>query len=801
MTRHLTLYFILLTSLSVANASDVTLKRIMADPDWIGQAVETPYWGDTGDKVYFRQKRAGEDIRDLHRLDLESGAKTVVAPGNESADSNLSRRYSRDHSKVVWIADGDVFVKRLSDNSVQQLTQTNAAESAPMFLADGDSVAYLSDGRYVRHHLDSGRVANLIDLSFSDDPDKDESFDALREQQRRIYATVVEDKRRADAIKDEAEQRRRENASAPPAKLYLGKKYRGLSQTLSPDGRHLLVVAGKAKPDAGKKGKMPNYVSESGYTTVRDTRTRVGRNPPEAQSLILVDIENNTAHAIDMSTLPGIDDDPLEELRQSAIEWHSERGTSKEAVEKALKPVEQRSVQVAGIEWNPGGDTVAIQLISIDNKDRWLTTISTRDKLLKSEHRLTDAAWINYHNNEFGWLPDGERLWFLSEQSGYSHLYVKRSGSRRAKALTKGDFVVSDPQAAPNGSTLFFRSNKTHPSTFEIFNVAVSNGSMKQLTSLGGVNHFRLAPNGQSLLVSHTEFDRHADLFVADLAGETQARRLTDSVSEEFKAIDWVIPSIVEVPSSHVERPIYSKLYLPKDFDPAGNYPAVMFVHGAGYTQNAHAGWPYYFREFMFHTLLTERGYVVLDMDYRASKGYGRDWRTAIYRQMGHPELEDFQDGIRFLSDNYAVDGDRVGVYGGSYGGFMTLMALFREPDLFAAGAALRPVVDWMHYNHGYTANILNTPQIDPVAYQKSSPINFAEGLKRPLLVAAGMQDDNVFFQDVVLLAQRLIELEKENFEIAIYPLDPHGFVHASAWLDEYRRILKLFETHLKPAN
>ena len=155
-------------------------------------------------------------------------------------------------------------------------------------------------------------------------------------------------------------------------------------------------------------------------------------------------------------------------------------------------------------------------------------------------------------------------------------------------------------------------------------------------------------------------------------------------------------------------------------------------------------------------------------------------------------------DGIEFLVANYGVDRGRVGIYGGSYGGFMTFMALFRAPEAFAAGAALRPVVDWMHYNDPYTARILNPPVIDPEAYQRSSPINHAAGLESPLLIAVGMQDDNVFFQDSVLLVQRLIELQKEHFEIAIYPLDAHTFVHPDSWLDEYRRIFRLMETNLK---
>ena len=164
---------------------------------------------------------------------------------------------------------------------------------------------------------------------------------------------------------------------------------------------------------------------------------------------------------------------------------------------------------------------------------------------------------------------------------------------------------------------------------------------------------------------------------------------------------------------------------------------------------------------------------------------------------MGTPEIQDLEDGVKWLVANLDVDAKRVGTYGGSYGGFMTFMALFNSPDLFQAGAALRPVSDWAHYNHGYTSNILNTPDIDPIAYERSSPIYFAEGLEKPLLINAPMIDNNVFFVDVVRLVQRLIELEKKDFETAIYPVESHGFVQPSSWLDEYRRIYKLFETNL----
>jgi dipeptidyl aminopeptidase/acylaminoacyl peptidase len=200
----------------------------------------------------------------------------------------------------------------------------------------------------------------------------------------------------------------------------------------------------------------------------------------------------------------------------------------------------------------------------------------------------------------------------------------------------------------------------------------------------------------------------------------------------------------------------------------------------------------------MFNHLLASRGYTVMDIDYRGSAGYGGAWRTGIYRHMGGKDLTDHVDAARWMVAREGVDPKRVGLYGGSYGGFITLMAMFTEPDVFRSGAALRSVTDWAHYNHGYTARILNEPQEDTLAYRRSSPIRFAEGLRGDLLMAHGMVDTNVHFQDIVRLTQRLIELEKTNWELAVYPVEDHAFTRPESWSDEYRRILELFERTLR---
>jgi dipeptidyl aminopeptidase/acylaminoacyl peptidase len=799
MARHAAL-FLILGCCAAVYAETPDLELIMSDPDWIGNAPTGFYWSDDGDRVYYDQKRTGEDFSDLYVVPAAGGAPARVAPADESASANASRVYNAARTRVAWIHRGDILVKTLSSGETRQVTRTTAEELQPMFMADGTSVAFVRDKVHYVHDTATGTTSEAADVRFEKHPDE-QKFDALREQQMRNLETLREDKRRAEAMEDAKESRQHEDPAGAPLPIYLGEDYTEVSRSLSPSGRYLLVTVTDKEVEEGRLGIMPNYVTEDGYTSITETRTRVGKNLPAAQQLLLVDLAEGMFETVDYAALPGIDEDPLEDLRESAIEWYVERGADREEVEKAVEAPEARPVTVDRIVWNAAGSQAAVQLRSIDNKDRWLATVDPSLPTVVPQHRLTDEAWINWDYNEFGWMPDGRTIWFLSEESGYSHLYTKRISSKRIRQLTSGNFLVREPEVDPLGSHFYVVTNRTHPGNYEVYRVAAAGGELEQLTALGGIVQFRLSPTADRLLLSRSWLDRHADLYVQPVAGGADTARLTDTVSEQFANIDWVVPQIVEIPSSKVDRPIYSKLYLPRDHGKRGEgatYPAVMFVHGAGYTQNSHMGWPYYFREFMFHTILANEGFVVIDMDYRASQGYGRDWRTAIYRNMGRPELEDFKDGIDWLVENYGVDRKRVGIYGGSYGGFMTFMALFLEPDLFAAGAALRPVADWMHYNHTYTSNILNTPELDPEAYQRSSPINYVQNLTKPLLIASGMQDDNVFFQDSVLVVQRLIELKKENFEFAVYPLDSHGFVHQHSWLDEYRRIYKLMNEHLK---
>ncbi|HET6462510.1 MAG TPA: prolyl oligopeptidase family serine peptidase, partial [Candidatus Krumholzibacteria bacterium] len=158
---------------------------------------------------------------------------------------------------------------------------------------------------------------------------------------------------------------------------------------------------------------------------------------------------------------------------------------------------------------------------------------------------------------------------------------------------------------------------------------------------------------------------------------------------------------------------------------------------------------------------------------------------------------DDLIDGARYLVQERGVGEKQIGMYGGSYGGFLTLMGLFKYPDEVTSGAALRSVTDWAHYNHWYTVRILGTPAADPEAYKISSPIYFAEGFKGHLEMLHGLRDDNVLAEDVIRLSQRFIELGKEDWNLTLYPVERHPFQRASSWTDELTRAYKLFDRTL----
>lgn len=777
------------------------LETIMASPDWIGAAVESPYWSVDGRSLYYSLKQDGSKVRDRYRVDVATGRGEKLGP-EAIAQAEGAPVFDRQHRQAAYVLHGDVFLVDLGTSRRVQVTRTSETETAPRFSSDGRALQYRRGNQWFAYDIAAGVAAPAAVLNTGEDP-QDKQPDALTREQLRLFKSLRTVKAEKDAARANEDALSAVDPGRAPRPIWLGDVGEVIGTELSPDGRWMVVVTQPKDYKAGKAPEVTHYVTESGYAEQQPTRAYVGRRDPAPQSLWLVDLRARKSYPLDTGVLPGIKDDPLKVLRAKAIAALEKEGHADEA--KALKAPEKRAVRVistsddgggGGIAWSDDGANVAIQMRAIDNKDRWIATVDLDRHALINQHRLTDNAWINWNFNDFGWLKDGRTLWYLSEETGWSQLYAKQPGSK-ARALTQGRFEVSHPVLSEDGQWFYVRSNQVAPYSYDVYRVPAKGGELTRLTRYEGMDDFVLSPDGRQLAVLHSAPYVLPQLAVQDGGGA--ARELTRTMKPAFAQRSWIAPKIVPVPSSHGAGTIWAKYYGPVD-EPPGSRPAVIFVHGAGYLQNVTLGWSNYFREQMFHNLLVQRGYVVLDMDYRASEGYGRDWRTAIYRQMGHPELDDLLDGKAWLVREHGVDPHRVGIYGGSYGGFMTLMALLRAPGAFAAGSALRPVTDWTSYNHEYTSNILNDPQLDPDAYATSSPIEYADQLRDPLLIQHGLIDDNVLTSDTIRLYQRFIELHKKNFWMSLYPMERHGFVQPDSWYDEYRRIAELFDTYVKPA-
>jgi dipeptidyl aminopeptidase/acylaminoacyl peptidase len=780
-----------LLALPAAASTPITLDQAMANPDWIGPAVETAWWRWDGKQVLYKQKRDGAQLRDTWTADAgKAGRNRKVDDAELGKLDSATVIYDQKRTHAIMLRNGDLFERDLKSGALVQVRRANGTQV--------DAVQYAKDERGIQFRIGDDWFGwdraerlqvPLAAVRAAKDPnaqDPAQSADPLRELQLRLIATLKRQKDERDAARARAEEERRADPTRAPGPIYLGDKLSILNSHLSPDGRWLLVVTGPKDADKGRVGKMPKYVTESGYEEFADERTRVGRIGPRGQGLKLVDLATREVKDLSLDVLPGIATDPLAALRAA----------QKLDPLKGKRPV---TIGFSGdaVVWSPNGAKLAVMLRAVDNKDRWIATVDLPRAALQPVHRLTDDAWVNYDNNEFGWLPDSSTLWYLSEESGYSHLYTRDAGGR-VRALTQGKWEASDVAWSADGQTAWMMCNRATPVAYEVCAVTARDGSTREVSHLdGGVEDFRLSPDQRQLLVHYSAPYLPPQIATLPAGGGTAAK-LTDTRSAGFKARDWIQPQFVAVPSTHGADPVWAKLYRPAQLEPGKTYPVVMFVHGAGYLQNVSHRYSVYFREQMFNNLLVQQGYVVLDMDYRASKGYGAKWRNAIYRQMGHPELDDYLDGVNWMVANQQGDPHNVGIYGGSYGGFMTFMALLRAPDVFKSGAALRPVSDWTSYNHDYTSNILNTPDVDPEAYKVSSPIEYAQNLKGTLLIAHGMVDDNVLFQDSVRMAQRLIELKKDHWELAPYPLERHSFVQPESWYDEYRRIDQLFERTLK---
>lgn len=791
----LLLIFVCCTVCAQRKLDKLSVEKIMRDPKWIGTSPSNAFWSADGNRLYFQwnPEFASSDSIWYITLANKTPVKATVQE-KQALSSQGSYNYNLGRTAYTVVRNGDIYYTELKSGRTKRITQTVEIESNPLFSFNETKIVYTRNQNLYAWDIISGETMQLTNIRTDAAPSGTNRVggttgSTLNQQEQ----WLKNDQLQYFQVLRERKQKR-EDGEAYTKNLPKEKEIRSIALedknlqglNVSPDGRFVNYRLTKQASNA-KTTIIPSFVTETGFTTDITGRTKVGAAQGSAESY-LYDREKDTVYTFKPDSIPGIQDPP-----------DYVKDYPKQLEERKKKPV-NRAITFSSLSWSPKGGHAVVDIRSQDNKDRWLMVLDTGTAKLRLLDRQRDEAWVGGpgtggFGGGTGWI-DENTFWYRSEKTGYSHLYIANINTGEKKALTSGNYEVQQAQLSVDKKYFYITTNEVHPGEQQFYRLTITDGKKERITTMTGANQATVSPDEKYIAILYSYSNKPWELYLQENKAGGKIEQITfKSQSEEFRSYSWKDPEVVTFSASDGAK-VYARLYKP--VNPHPNKPAVLFVHGAGYLQNAHKWWSSYFREYMFNNMLADNGYYVLDIDYRGSAGYGRDWRTGIYRHMGGKDLSDHVDAVNYLVKNFGVNPKHIGLYGGSYGGFITLMAMFNDPEVFAAGAALRPVTDWANYNHGYTSNILNEPFMDSLAYRRSSPYYYAEGLVGHLLICHGMVDVNVHYQDAVKLTQRLIELGKDNWELASYPMEDHGFVEASSWTDEYKRIFKLFETVLK---
>jgi dipeptidyl aminopeptidase/acylaminoacyl peptidase len=406
--------------------------------------------------------------------------------------------------------------------------------------------------------------------------------------------------------------------------------------------------------------------------------------------------------------------------------------------------------------------------------------------------------------------PDGKWIAFLSDRDGWDHLYVMPAGGGEPLQVTKGEFEAWRPRWSPDSTRIAFDANLPgKPGTRQLGVATIAAGAQPQsavtmITDAPGTHIApEWSPDGARLVYQHTDPRTSADLFVVAATGG-QPTRLSTSLPASIAEADLVAPEFVTYPGPD-GKAVPGWLFVPNGLDRSKRHPAIVWIHGDGVNQN-YDGWHVqrnYAVYYSFHQYLLQQGFVVFAPDYRGSIGYGRDWRQGVYMDVGGKDAQDAWMAANYLKTLPYVDADRMGVWGLSYGGFFTLIAVTDQPTLFRAGVDVAGVVDYaMYYEdpyHGsWTASRIGTPEQNPAVYKNASPLSHVDRLQRPLLVLHGTSDVNVPYLHSVRLADELLKHGKgELFEFMTYPGEFHYFTRAHVLQDAWSRVERFFTQHL----
>ena len=450
---------------------------------------------------------------------------------------------------------------------------------------------------------------------------------------------------------------------------------------------------------------------------------------------------------------------------------------------------EPRDHLLARVHWRPDSSGIAVQRLNRVQNELHLLMADPADGVARTLLHEKDPAWINI-TNQFRYLPSGKFLW-SSERDGFRHLYLYSGDGKQISRVTQGSWEVSDVVGVNEAaSRVYYLSTEASPLERQLYTINLDGSAKKRLTQTTGTHSISLGPTQEFYMDTHSSLTSPSrkTLHTSDGSELAVYREADRKLSDEY---DLLPTEIVPLKASD-GTPLYARMIKPAGFRPGQKYPAIVMVYGGPHAQSVRDSWS----GATWDQALAHRGFVIWQLDNRGAAGRGHAFEAALYRRLGEKELADQRDGVRHLISQGFVDPARIGIYGWSYGGFMTLYALLNAPELFKAGIAGAPVTDWRNYDTIYTERYLGTPAENEDGYRRSSAVTYADKLRAKLLIVHNIEDDNVLFQNTLQMSDAL-ERAGKLFTMMIYPQKSHG-VGGPARKHLLELTTEFFETNLK---
>jgi dipeptidyl-peptidase 4 len=452
----------------------------------------------------------------------------------------------------------------------------------------------------------------------------------------------------------------------------------------------------------------------------------------------------------------------------------------------------ETDIYIPRVNWLPDSRHLAIQRLNRDQNELDLLladSVTGNSSTLLTEK---DQYWINV-GDDLHFFKDGKRFLWSSERSGYRHLYLYGLDGKQLAQLTKGDWEVSHVDGVDEAKGVaYFTAAEKSPIERHLYRVALDGSGFARITKEDGTHSVNLSPTA-SLFVdtySNAITPPRQDLFRTD---GTKAATLNENKVEQLIQFH-LSPVEFSTVKTHDGVSLNCFLIKPPHFDPAIKYPVIVYTYGGPHAQvvlNAWGG-----PSLLWNQMMAQKGYIIFALDNRGSAGRGHIFEQPIFHHFGALELSDQRDGVAWLRQQPWVDPERIGIWGWSYGGHMTLHAMFEAPDLFKAGFAGGPVTDWHYYDSIYTERYMGLPQKNESAYKESSPADHAANLKGKLLIAHGTGDDNVHYSNTLALINDLIR-DGKYVEVIAAPGRGHGVSDPPARKVVFTRVTQFFLDNL----